>query len=151
MHAFRLFLSVCLATIFAAAAAPAWANADGSVSLAPIVDLAAPYIVSILGALVAGLLGWLSKRLNDWLGIEIEGRHREALHSAALTGLERAVSALRSRGEEVTFDLKSPAIAEAVDWVLTKGAPDAVARFGLSPTDVEAIVRAKIMRVIGEV
>ncbi|MFN8682796.1 hypothetical protein ACDP63_16880 [Paracoccus sp. P2] len=151
MYAFRLFLSVCLATIFVAAAAPAWANTDSSVSLAPIVDLAAPYIVSILGALVAGLLGWLSKRLNDWLGVEIEGRHREVLHSAALTGLERAVSALRSRGEEVTFDLKSPVIAEAVNWVMTKGAPDAVARFGLSPADVEAIVRAKLMRVIGEV
>lgn len=151
MHAFRLFLSVCLAAVLMVGAAPAWANTDSSVSLAPIVDLAAPYIVSIIGALVAGLLGWLSKRLNDWLGIEIEGRHREALHSAALTGLERAVSAMRTRGEQISFDLKSPVIAEAVDWVLTKGAPDAVARFSLSPADVEAVVRAKVLRVVGEV
>lgn len=151
MHAFRLFLSVCLAAVLVIGAAPAWANTDSTVSLAPIVDLAAPYIVSIIGALVAGLLGWLSKRLNDWLGVEIEGRHREALHSAALTGLERAVSAMRARGEQISFDLKSPVIAEAVDWVLTKGAPDAVARFGLSPADVEAIVRAKLLRVSGEV
>lgn len=141
-----------LAIFFMLIAAPAWANApaDSTVSLAPIVDLAAPYLVSIIGALVAGLLGWLSKRLNDWLGVEIEGRHREVLHSAAVTGLERAVAALRGRGEEVRFDLKSPVIADAVDWVLTKGAPDAVARFGLSPDDVEAIVRAKMVRVISE-
>lgn len=144
------FLSILAATL-ALGAAPALANTpDSTVSLAPIVDLIAPYIVSIIGALVAGLLGWLSKRVNDWLGIEIEHRHREVLHSAAFTGLERAIAGLRARGEEISFDLRSPVIAEAVDWVLTKGAPDAVARFGLSPADVEAIVSAKLVRVVGE-
>lgn len=150
MPALPIFLSILVAAL-ALGAAPALANApDSTVSLAPIVDLIAPYIVSIIGALVAGLLGWLSKRVNDWLGIEIEHRHREVLHSAAFTGLERAIAGLRVRGEEISFDLRSPVIAEAVDWVLTKGAPDAVARFGLSPADVEAIVSAKLVRVVGE-
>lgn len=147
MHTVRLLLSACAAFVLGAGVAMA---GDSTVSLAPIVDLIAPYIVSIIGALVAGLLGWLSKRVNDWLGIEIEGRHRETLHSAAVTGLERAVAGLRGRGEEVRFDLRSPVIAEAVDWVLTKGAPDAVARFGLSPADVEAIVSAKLVHVVGK-
>lgn len=148
MHLLRLPLLACAAMI-ALGAGVAMAS-DSTVSLAPIVDLIAPYIVSIIGALVAGLLGWLSKRVNDWLGIEIEHRHREVLHSAAFTGLERAIAGLRARGEEISFDLRSPVIAEAVDWVLTKGAPDAVARFGLSPADVEAIVSAKLVRVVGE-
>lgn len=144
------FFSILVAAS-ALGAAPALADTqESTVSVATIIDLAAPYIVSIIGALLAGLLGWLSKRVNDWLGIEIEGRHREALHSAAVTGLERTVAALRGRGEAISFDLRSPVIAEAVDWVLTKGAPDAVARFGLSPVDVEAIVRAKLVHVIGE-
>lgn len=122
--------------------------ADSTVSLAPAVDLVGPYIVSILAALFAALLGWLSKRLNDWLGFEIDGRSREALHSAAVTGLDHAIALLRSRGEEVRLDVRAPIVAEAVDWVLTKGAPGAVQRFNLTPADVEAIVTAKLNQVL---
>lgn len=113
---------------------------DSTITLAPVVDLLAPY----LAALAAGVLGWISKRLNEWLGVEIDSRSREALHSAAMTGLDKAVAAVRERGEDVRVDLRSPVIAEAAEWVLTKGAPGAVKRFGLTPHDVETMVRAKL-------
>jgi len=142
-------LILALAIIAFMAFPPAMAMAaDSTVSLAPAVDLVGPYIVSILAALFAALLGWLSKRLNDWLGFEIDGRSREALHSAAVTGLDHAIALLRSRGEEVKFDVRAPVVAEAVDWVLTKGAPGAVQRFNLTPADVEAIVTAKLNQVL---
>ncbi|MCK9514205.1 MAG: hypothetical protein M0R28_23660 [Pigmentiphaga sp.] len=122
--------------------------ADSAISLAPAIDLAGPYVVSILAAVLAALLGWLSKRVNDWLGFEIDGRNREALHSAAMTGLDHAISLLRARGEKIEIDVRSPIVANAVDWVLTKGAPGAVQRFNLTPADVEAIVVAKLNQVL---
>lgn len=145
---------VIFAALFVATAAfaqEASSTVTGStITLAPAIDLLAPYVVSILAALAAGLLGWISKRLNEWLGVEIDGRAREALHSAAMTGLDKAVAAVRERGEDVRIDLRSPVIAEAAEWVLTKGAPGAVKRFGLTPDDVETMLRAKLPRALRE-
>lgn len=143
-----LMILIVAILAFLAFAPAAVMAADSTVSLAPAVDLVGPYVVSILAALLAAVLGWLSKRLNDWLGFEIDGRSREALHSAAVTGLDHAIALLRSRGEEVKFDVRAPVVAEAVDWVLTKGAPGAVQRFNLTPADVEAIVAAKLNQVL---
>ena len=51
----------------------------------------APSFIEALGALITLLFGWLSVTLHRKWGIEIEARHREALHSALMTGARAAV------------------------------------------------------------
>ena len=96
-----------------------------------------PTLLQVIGAILGILLIRAANVARDRWGIEIEARHREALHSALMTGITAAVGK-RLQGKE--------AVAEAVSHVLRKGAPDAVDFFGLGIPDLENMVEAKIQQ-----
>ncbi|MDD9740897.1 hypothetical protein PVW47_14045 [Marinovum sp. SP66] len=50
-----------------------------------------PQILEILGMIITVLIGLAAAQFRRWTGIEIEARHREALHSAIITGVKRAM------------------------------------------------------------
>lgn len=102
-----------------------------------------PYIVEIVGILVAAVVGWIVKLIRDKIGLDIEARHREALQTA----LNNAAGLIIGKGENLAGKLKitvqNDAIAEAVSYVL-KGAPDALAYFGVTPDRVRQMIEAKV-------
>lgn len=53
---------------------------------------AQPHIIELLGVLLTLLIGIATQALRRWTGIEIEARHREALHSAIMSGVEAAMA-----------------------------------------------------------
>jgi len=97
--------------------------------------LIAPHLLEIFGLLITLLIGWIAKRLRDWTGIQIEARHREALHSALMTGVRYAIE--RNLPPAAAVDT-------AVSYAQRIGAPDAIAALGASRDTLGAIARAKM-------
>lgn len=56
----------------------------------------APHILELIAGLLSALIGWAAMAAKRKWGLDIEARHREALHSALMTGarmaLDRALS-----------------------------------------------------------
>ena len=52
----------------------------------------APHLLELIAALATAIIGWLAAQAKARWGLEIEARHREALHSALMTGVRHALS-----------------------------------------------------------
>jgi len=120
---------------------------DTTISAGPIFQLALPYIVSGLGAIVTALIAWAAAAIQRWTGVRIDAAHREALHSAAMTGINLALSRLGASAGALTIDTKSPVIAETVKW-MEKSVPGALAHFKMTPDKLGEFVEGKLSAVI---
>ena len=52
----------------------------------------APHLLELIAAILTIIIGWLAAEARARWGVEIEARHREALHSALTTGVRYALS-----------------------------------------------------------
>jgi len=98
-----------------------------------------PHLLELIGALLAGAIGWAALRFHTWTGIQIEAVDREALHSALMTGARAALS----RG------LNVQQAAEAAVGYAQSSVPGALAK--LKPTDavLQNLARAKVAQAQG--
>lgn len=117
-----------------------------TVNLDPVIAEFVPYVLAVLGAVITAAVAWAAKKFSDLTGISIEARHREALQSALMNGARAAVAKATPSG--VTVDVGNAAVKQGVDFVLAS-VPDAVAYFGLSPSDVEAHLTPKLVELVG--
>lgn len=142
-----LFVSLPLAMAFALPAptliSAASAVPDTVVSGGPLFQIIEPYLVSGLGAAITALIAWAAALVQKWMGLKIDQAHRDALHSAAMTGVNMALSRLGTTANSLTIDTKSAVIAQAIAWI-EKSVPGAMAHFKLTPDKLGAIVEAKI-------
>lgn len=145
LNLFALWLFAALA-LAAFGATPA-AAAEQAVTVGPIYGLVEPYIRALADVVITGLIGWGAVLIKSWTGIQIEARHREALHSALMTGVTKALARLGVRAEGLTVDLRSQVLAEAVEWA-EAAVPDAIAHFGMTPDRVAALATAKLGQLI---
>lgn len=92
----------------------------------------------VLGSLVTMFLGWALYKFNCWTGIQVEAKHREALHSAIMTGIGLAIARagieLPKTIDGATVPLPSSTqrkvVAEAMNYV-NSSVPDAIKNFNL--------------------
>lgn len=56
-----------------------------------IITAAMPQLIEVLGLVLTALLAWVATRLRAKWGIDIEAKHRAALHSAILSGARLAL------------------------------------------------------------
>lgn len=126
--------------------------AMAQVNAPSIVSAWHPYVVEILAALIAAGLGWVLNKIRERTGLEINAQHRATLQAT----LTNVVGLLIAKGEiaasNVKINVGSPAINEAVTYVL-KSAPDALKYFGIDASTPEgaASLREKIVAKIGVV
>lgn len=116
-------------------------------------QLLAPWLQILIAAVVSLLLalfGWLTKVINDKMNLSgnasilaIEGQARDALQSALTNAAGLAVMKLGPSLDKMKIDVHSPLIVDAVNTV-NKLAGDSVARFGITPETVAALIIAKI-------
>ncbi|MGO4337890.1 hypothetical protein AB4037_23520 [Labrys sp. KB_33_2] len=123
--------------------APAWAADDTTVSIGGFVTALIPYFEAALAALVTALIAWGAQAVQKFLGIQLDKSSRDALHSAAMTGVNMALSRLGQSAANITFDAKSAVIAQAIEWV-ESSVPDALKHFGLTPEQLEALIESKL-------
>ncbi|MBS7539752.1 hypothetical protein [Ancylobacter lacus] len=74
---------------------------DTLVSAAPLVDLVTPWITAAASGAVLAFLTWLAGALRTRFGIDLDQRHRDALHLALTTGV---TSGLRRRHRRAVDD-----------------------------------------------
>jgi hypothetical protein len=121
--------------------------ADTTVDVGNWAEEAQPYILAILGPLVATLVSVLAVQANRWLGWKIEGELRDglqtAIHNAAGLAVARGVKA--AAGAQI--NVRSQAVADAIAYV-EKSAPDALKHFDITPESLREKIEAKIPQIM---
>lgn len=108
--------------------------------LTEIVTPSLPIVLQLVGGLLATLIGLAANMARKRWGIEIEARHRDALHSALMSGIEAAFEA-GATGED--------AVQAAVQHAKAS-VPDAVAALIPGNGVLEAIARSKARGLIAK-
>ena len=138
--------AVLFATAMAVAFAPSLAlAADGQtyqINLGPLVELTLPLLGSLMMAVVTVVTGWLSRKASQYLGVQIEAKHREALNEVIQSRLKQ-ILAYAASGRRQTFYTRNEVLALVSNYVIAK-APDAVKYFGLDDDSIKAMVLGRI-------
>jgi len=98
-----------------------------------------PTLLQVIASVLGLLLIWVTGTLKTRWGIEIEARHREALHSAIMSGILSALTKGLSGTDAVT-----DALAYA-----RKSVPDAINALSPSPDVLDDLAQAKLLKVTG--
>ncbi len=93
-----------------------------------------PLILTAIAALLAQIIAGAAKVAKERWGIEVEARHRDALHSALMSGVRAALS----RG------LTGRAAVDSAVAYATKSVPDALARLGPSSEVLSRLATSKL-------
>lgn len=92
-----------------------------------------PALIQVLSVLIGAALLYLSNLVRQKTGMEIEARHREALHSALMTGVMAGLRGLTNSGDPATvIGQKNMLIDKAVAYA-KDSVPDAMKK--LKPKD----------------
>jgi len=106
--------------------------------LAPI----RPYLNELISVLAIAFVGWLTTWLRSLFKVNLDEKHRNALHAALENGARLAMEKLDASLKDKKIDVGSPLVKTGLDYVL-KYSPDAINYFGLSPERVREMLLAK--------
>jgi hypothetical protein len=103
-----------------------------------------PYILPVAGTVISALLGWVLTRVGKKFGLQIENSRRDAFQTALTNATGLLIQRLGSRAASaIHLDVKSPAVASAIAYV-ERSAPDAIAKFGVTPEAIAMKIEAKL-------
>ncbi|WP_157928941.1 hypothetical protein [Pararhizobium haloflavum] len=124
---------------------PAFAQEAGDtvVGLGGFFGALSPFIAEVAALLVTALVGWIMVRLNGLLGLQKEGKHREALQSALMNGVFAGLHYVEAKADKATIDVRSAVLAEGIRYV-ERNVPDALKFFKLTPDRVRELLEAKL-------
>jgi len=137
-----LSLVLCVAAFSICGALTAFA-ADGAVPATEVLDVVRPYLVEIASALIVAFVAWLASWLRATFKLELDARHREALHSALANGAALVMQQLDKAAAGTSIPVGNASVAKGVEYVLTYS-PEAAAYFGLTPEAIGEMIRAKL-------
>lgn len=105
--------------------------------LSEIYAAVVPLLLSLLAAWLAKVMAGAADEAKRRWGIEIEARHREALHSALMSGIRAALN----RG------LTGPAAIDSAVKYATQSVPDALARLNPDARVLARLAASKLREV----
>ncbi|WP_246195207.1 hypothetical protein [Paracoccus litorisediminis] len=105
-----------------------------------IISVIAPSSAELIGAVLTAFIGWLALMLRQRFGIEIEARHREALHWALYTAAQLAMAQ----------KLTGPAAINLIKGYVIRSVPDAMASLNPSTQVLTDLAKAKLEQVAAE-
>lgn len=140
----RFFQRGLAAAFFVFVSAPAFAQT--TVAVESIYEILQPYLLAIVSVLATAIVGWLAELLRRKFNLDIDAAHREALQTALTNGAGLLIGKLGDAAAGRKLDLKSAALAEAVNYVL-QAVPDAVRHFGITPEAIAEKIQAKLPQV----
>ncbi|SNT00332.1 hypothetical protein SAMN05421763_1045 [[Luteovulum] sphaeroides subsp. megalophilum] len=121
--------SVISAAILATLAVPVAASTGSD-----LLTALAPSLLDLAGVVLTTLIGFATVRFQRWTGIQIEARHREALHSAIMTAARVAVAR----------KLAPDAATEFVSSYVRNSVPDALKQLAPPADTLDALVRSRL-------
>ncbi len=101
---------------------------------------AAPHLLELIGLAITAIIGWGVRQASKRWGIEVEAKHREALHWAIFTGAQLALER-RLTGKA------------ALDLILAyarRSVPDAIVNLQPTPEVLTDLAKAKLEQVAAE-
>ncbi|MFC5423952.1 hypothetical protein ACFPOB_31020 [Bosea eneae] len=108
-------------------------------------------LIQYFAAMVATVVvGWIALAANRFLGISLEGRHREALHSGLTTGASlilSMVAELIAQGRKPE-DARRVALQTGLEYV-RRSVPDAIAALHADDEMLRTMLRAKQVQIGG--
>lgn len=99
-----------------------------------------PILVELLLTLILAVLAWFLRLLPERFRMDIEAKHRVALHSAINTGVGLLIDTMQKHPTIAAPDM---AIGTVLDYV-ERSVPDAIRRLGPSRAQLEDMARAKL-------
>ena len=97
-------------------------------------------IMGILAPILTALIAWAAAAINRKTGIDVEEKHRLALHSAIMTGVRLALANGMSKEAVVTAALDHARLS----------VPDAINALGAGKTVLINIAEAKMQEAAGD-
>ncbi|EGJ20503.1 hypothetical protein RSWS8N_00455 [Cereibacter sphaeroides WS8N] len=116
-------------TILATFAVPAAASTGRD-----LLTALTPSLLDLVGVALTALIGFATVRIQRWTGIQIEARHREALHSAIITAARLAVARKLAPDEATEF----------VSSYVRNSVPDALKQLAPPADTLNALVRSRL-------
>jgi len=107
-----------------------------------IQNIVQPIIVDLLLTLILAIIAWLMRKLPERWRLDIEARHREALHKALDTGIGLVIDTMQKHPTIAAPDM---AIGTVLDYV-ERSVPDALRRLAPSRAHLEDMARAKLQQ-----
>lgn len=124
------------------------ASAQTEIAVESIYGILQPYLLAVVSVAATAIVGWLAELLRRKFGLDIDAAHREALQTALANGAGLLIGKLGVAAAAGKIDLRSAALAEAVNYVL-QAVPDAVRHFGITPEAVAEKLQAKLPQISG--
>lgn len=112
-----------------------------------IQSIVQPIIVELLLSLVLAIIGYAFSFLPARFRLDIQQRHRDALHSALNTGVSLAIDTAQLHPSIAVPDR---ALAEVINYV-ERSVPDALRKLGPSRAMLEDMARAKLQAKVDEI
>lgn len=106
-----------------------------------------PILVELLLTLIIAVLAWFLRLLPERFRVDIEAKHRAALHSAIDTGVGLLIDTMQKHPTIAAPDM---AIGTVLDYV-ERSVPDAIRRLGPSRAQLEDMARAKLQQQVDAV
>lgn len=106
-----------------------------------------PILVELLLTLILAVLAWFLRLLPERFRVDIEAKHRAALHSAIDTGVGLLIDTMQKHPTIAAPDM---AIGTVLDYV-ERSVPDAIRRLGPSRAQLEDMARAKLQQQVDAV
>ena len=106
-----------------------------------------PIIVDLLLMLVLAIIGWAASFLPARFRLDIQQRHRDALHAALNTGVGLAIDTMQKHPTIAAPDM---AIGVVLDYV-ERSVPDAIRKLGPSRAHLEDMARSRLQQQVDAV
>jgi hypothetical protein len=140
----RHFSRGLAAALFVFVSAPAFAQTE--VAVEGIYNVLQPYLLAVVSVVATAIVGWLAELVRRKFNLDIDAAHREALQTALTNGAGLLIGKAGGAVAGRKLDLKSAALAEAVNYVLA-AVPDAIRYFGITPEAVAEKLQAKLPQI----
>lgn len=101
-----------------------------------------PILVDYAVYIIMGRMAWFFRRLPAKWRLEIESRHRDALHKALNTGVGLAIDVAQKHPSVLVADVAATRVVEYVK----ASVPDAIKRLGPSQQHLEDMARPSCKR-----
>lgn len=112
-----------------------------------IQNIIQPIIVDLLLMLVLAIIGWAASFLPARFRLDIQQRHRDALHAALSTGVGLAIDTMQ---KHPTIAVPDMAIGVVLDYV-ERSVPEAIRKLGPSRAQLEDMARSKLQQQVDTV
>lgn len=112
-----------------------------------IQNIIQPIIVDLLLMLVLAIIGWAASFLPARFRLDIQQRHRDALHAALSTGVGLAIDTIQKHPTIAAPDM---AIGVVLDYV-ERSVPDAIRKLGPSRAHLEDMARSRLQQQVDAV